>query len=303
MLFITYFIILLFLYKISNKFRKITYEKSIQIILSLYTFCKKYLGWNIFLGHHTYQSLREYKDIDKLLCISNHSTIIDFVFYIQVYQYYLPEHKIILVTKREIQNIPLLKDIVDSLCIIVEDDIPQKIQEYTAHHEKTLLILFPEGKIFNKTNIRRSERWCNKLGMEQFTNVVCPHSKGLYTIMKHYNPQHTFLSIIYFKDDIKQQPNTQTAQNTQHKNILVNGTAKGKEFYQLFTNTLPGSFYMEIQEIPNFIRAFELSLICDYKKQEYEQLFNSFVIQLWRNIDYYLYKRINSFISLRGVFL
>lgn len=296
MFFLYLFIYHFLVYKVYKK--NLSYDDVIIIIQNIYLSCRKFIGWDTFINNTSQKIIQNTKHLDRILVISNHVSIVDFFHFIYVYKTLLPEHNIHLVAKGAFNNYPIIHEFMNKLCIPVygsyEEDkntIINFSQKIINSSEKTIVILFPEGKIFNKFNIDRSYKWSKRnliqttIQKHKYTNVVCPHSKGLYLLLKYFQPQTTLLNIIIFPDDIREK--------------------KGKEFYDYVTNYLPQYANIITRKcninnvFDSIIKTTNNNELFTNDNQIQDANFTNYIYSLWDEIDniihiekYRIYKNI-----------
>lgn len=267
------FIIILLKEIIMNWF-SFSYQNIVNVFISVLSIYSKYFGWK------QEKSILYSKNISNpnhILYISNHVSLVDFFHFIQYFKEVYPDYHIILVTKKVFSYIPILGNIIKQNCILLESDfqkdeesIKNSLETIKQKHKKTLVLFFPEGKVMNNDAIQRSKKWCDKQHIEQFNNVLCPHYKGLYYILKHYNPQKIYQTFLIFKDD------------PQNK--------KAKEYYHYATGNLPKHSVIYIDKANKILKYFNKHNKLERKGKtnilESHNYFQQKIYNYWRCVDY-----------------
>jgi 1-acyl-sn-glycerol-3-phosphate acyltransferase len=279
-MFIVIYLVLLILYaKIASGWGRITRESALWIIDRLYAFCARFMKWDTQLDAASADIVRALgrdAGANRVLCISNHVAVVDFMHYIHLFRRHMPDHDIILVTKRAVQKQPLVGSIVRELCIIVEDDIPAQLDRLTAGTGKSVLLLFPEGKIFDSASIERSNRWCQKKQFEPYSRVVCPHSKGIMTLIRGYEPDVILGGTMYYADELYRLP---------QEHPIQHGLYYGKEFYHYLTNQLPRLCRIGVQRLPRFRDLARELAGATGGAPRTDEAADLLMRMLWRNMD------------------
>lgn len=240
----------------------IDYNEIIQIFFDLYSNSIRKHGWNQTISDNTKTVIEKTNTTNNILLLSNHVSLVDFLHYIYFTKVNYPTHKLVLVTKKDFTTIPLFGKLIHKYAIIIEDLNIKNNKRYNLElinkiinvKGKTIVIFFPEGKIYNKTNIERSNKWCHKNNIGTFTNCLCPHTKGLIKLLRYYRPDEVLISNIKYSDD--------------YENI------RGKEYYHLFMNNIPKKSIIDMKRI-NIIKKI-------YNKKN-NFIFKDEFIKIWRN--------------------
>lgn len=269
MIFIIIFIFLLLkeliLYSNTFSFKNIHYvfSRTINIFFN-------YFNWKQNICFSSKKVRENINNENNILLISNHNSLTDFFHFISYVNIYHPQHRIVFVTKKDFSQIPILGNIIEKNCILLENDImkdeyniKKSIENIKRKNKKNIIIFFPEGKIFNNDNVERSNKWCNKINIEPFKKVVCPHYKGLYYIIKYFNPDKINSCFLYFNDDMNNN--------------------KGKEYYHYFTGYLPKYSQFYIKDGENIRKHYEKSI-----RINDEEYFKNKIYKYWRKIDNFI---------------
>jgi hypothetical protein len=268
-------VILLLYVNIRSGFGEFSNKDAIWMVNSIYKLCRRFMRWDTPIDSSTEAYLRRAASHNRVLCVSNHVAVVDFFHYIHLFRTYLPEHEIVMVTKKDVRDQPLVGGIVRSVCVIVEDDIPRQISRMTRG-EKTVVLLFPEGKIFHTDSIARSNRWCSKKKYDPFSRVVCPHSKGLMTIIDSYSPDCMIGGAMYYADELYKLPSADP---------IHHGLYHGKEFHQFLTNQLPRVCRIQVHPLDGFLSTVRAVGSLDEGEREKDERLDGLTRQLWRNMD------------------
>lgn len=256
-------------------FKNIDYNNLIKICNKSFIFSSKYLKWRQKIDNSYNPLIKKIKNNERILFISNHVSLMDFIHYIYFFTSNFPDHRIICVTKKCFTNIPYIGKIINDNAIIAEDiydknkdtyikklkNIKKKIKNLIDinNNKKTIILLFPEGKIYNNINIIKSNSWCEKIGIEKFYNSLCPHINGLYSILNVYKPQEIITTKIKYSDDIYNK--------------------KGKEYYHFILNYIPKQSNIFLNRT-NIIKKYYNNV--DKKSHNNKEYFKEKIIKLWR---------------------
>ena len=289
MLFFLIFVYTILLKKLKTHLKPLQYDDCIEIVYDIFILCKKYISWDSYITPNSYSTLKKYQDKSRILLISNHVSIVDFFFKIDMVKKTLPTHKLYFVSKSSFEKIPVINEIICKICFTFDGNfisdkeklnklLNDSVFQNSENGEKYVIILFPEGKIVNNYNIKRSDHWCKKQNIEtplyrnSFGNVVCPHIKGLYIITKYFKPDIILDSTLLFIDDIYER--------------------KGKEFYDYLFGYLPQYAYIHVEIFKNekimrqICSQYDLFETEDTKK--YEQYIEKTLLDIWREKEIYI---------------
>lgn len=182
---------------------KLTYENHKIWAIKTFNIGKKICGWNLNINNIT--NLKE----DKVLLISNHVNFIDAFALNYVLAVRYPEYHTMYVTRTQFASIPIIGKYLRNNHILVQNNIEKdlvnmrkRIDELTNKHKKTILVLFPEGTLMDSTSREKSIKWCDKLGINHYQNVLAPRTTGLYHILREYQPSQVIQSIFRYDDDV-----------------------------------------------------------------------------------------------------
>lgn len=276
---LTVFIFLLLKVMILN-WNTFCYKNIKTLFSSVLSIFKRFLGWKQKILYHSTHFRNKLAIPNHILYISNHVSLVDFFHFIEYFQNHHPEHHIILVTKQLYSKIPIMGKIIKNNCILLQSDfkkdeieIKKSITQIKNTHSKTITLFFPEGKIYNQEAIDRSNAWCDKLNINRFNNVLSPHYKGLYYLIKYYKPEQINMCLLKFDDDVKNK--------------------KGKEFYQYITGYIPRESTILIKPANKIYKYFHKNELIISKNTDYFNentssnldYFQKKFYKYWRNID------------------
>lgn len=268
----TLFMFLYILKEYITRFGVINGECYVSWCKNVLPFCKWSLGWKQYVKDSSNRN--DYKYKKRIVILSNHQNMIDFVHLQYFVSNNFPEHIPVFVINNRYSSVPLYGRYVDKFTIPIHGDITKdsitierKINE--LKDKKVVIILFPEGKIYEKENIDKSNSWCKKQNIENYTNVLCPRTKGLYTIINKFKPDVMLQSYLTYSDDIHHE--------------------KGKQYTDFINGNLPRIANLDIRKIN--MDTFKLNTI--------EEFTNTFYAY-WRGVDtilietYEKYKKIHT---------
>ena len=202
------FLFFLFIFTISNYL----YQKIVFKDISL----KKYIDQLFILNKYLFNWSIEYEkeddhninNINKILAIFNHPTMLDGLFILKYLTEIYPEYKIIFVAKKELINIPFIGYYIKNNFICLERDlnkdlyyIEDTINLYMKKYNKIIIVIFPEGTTKCKETITKSNIWCKKNNLTNYNNLLCPRYAGLEIIYKVFQPNLILNNLIYYLDD------------------------------------------------------------------------------------------------------
>ena len=132
------------------------------------------------------------------LCISNHVSELDPILLLYVFNKY-SSLKYKFISDKHVKKIPIigqLSNMIDTIYIDRNDTLYSItiIKEYVT--KNTNICMFPEGTLFYKPTIKKSNKLCNKLNILPFNNVLCPKINGFNEIYNIIKPKQ--ISVITF---------------------------------------------------------------------------------------------------------
>jgi 1-acyl-sn-glycerol-3-phosphate acyltransferase len=145
---------------------------------------------------------------DRILLISNHVKLIDYISLHAVLIKLYPNHLPVFVAVDKVKKIPYYGNIFSKYYMLITrnnsktslSDMIQKCKE--LRNKKTVIVLFPEGDIYRHKNVVKSNNYCNDNKIEPFNNVLCPKIKAYETILKYFRPQQVNLAqLTYSKNN------------------------------------------------------------------------------------------------------
>jgi hypothetical protein len=143
---------------------------------------------------------------DRILLISNHVKLIDYITLHKVLLELYPEHLPVFVTVDKVKKIPCYGNIFSKYYIFINrkdtnksmEDMVQRCLELKT--KKVVIVLFPEGDIYRSKNVDKSDGYCVKNNIKKFDNVLCPKVKAYDIIVKHFEPEQINLSQLIYKN-------------------------------------------------------------------------------------------------------
>lgn len=232
-----------------------------------YYYTNKYMNWKHNLK--TNLNIEKINKLNKLLLISNHSNLSDFVHILYIMRTLFPEHKIMGVTLKMFVKIkvPYITEELENHHILLEGNyendklfIEKQLEKFK--NEKIIILLFPEGTIYNNREIRKSIEWCKKNNLKLFKETLCPRSKGLYTILDIFKPDYVIQALMTYKDDPER--------------------IKGNEFIHILENNFPLLCDVEL---------YKSDVIDVFKKSKDMDDFTNLFYNYWYDIDDKIIKR------------
>lgn len=199
---------LLFIKEYIYSFGKLEFNNLQRFSIELMNYCKWIMGWEQIV--HTKcldNELVQLRETNKILLISNHQNMIDFVHLQYFISVNFPMHKMLFVINSGYKSVPFFGKYMDNLAIPIEGNYAvdkQIIEKKINCHkdEKVILVLFPEGKIIHKENVKKSIEWCKNNNIKSYTHTLAPRTKGIYTVLRSFNPDTVLQSYISYCDDI-----------------------------------------------------------------------------------------------------
>jgi len=144
---------------------------------------------------------------DKVLLISNHPTVLDFIYILHWAKLNNRVEDLRFISKESIGNIPLLgKYIKESQCLISKDfDTDyEKIVSFCkklSEQKSYILIIFPEGTTICPETKDKSLNFSKINGKPIFNKVLYPRHRGLELILKHLLIQQFVDITLFYNDD------------------------------------------------------------------------------------------------------
>ncbi len=144
---------------------------------------------------------------DKVLLISNHPTILDFIYIVHWAQAHNRVEDLRFIAKDAIGNIPLFgKYIKKSQCLISRDfeqdygTITNFCQKISAR-PRYILVIFPEGTTINPETKEKSLVFAQTNQKPVFATVLYPRHRGLELILKHLLVEQFIDITLFYNDD------------------------------------------------------------------------------------------------------
>jgi hypothetical protein len=133
------------------------------------------------------------------LCVSNHVSELDPIILYYIFMKNNASYRFISDVK--VKNIPIFGRISDGKNTIYIDRTKPKeaIQILTNQVSSTdTICLFPEGTLYYKPMIQKSNNICKKNVIPRFRNVLCPKIHGYNEIMKKIQPKYITDSTLHY---------------------------------------------------------------------------------------------------------
>ena len=128
---------------------------------------------------------------DKVLLISNHPTILDFIYIMHWAKAHNRIEDLRFIAKDSIGDIPVYGEYIKkSQCLISRDfekdyDNITKFCRKISNKPKYILVIFPEGTIISPQSKEKSVHFSKNNKKPIFEKVLYPRHKGLELILKH----------------------------------------------------------------------------------------------------------------------
>jgi hypothetical protein len=211
---------------------------------------------------------------NKILMICNHESLVDFM-NIQIYlSKTYPEYRHIFIADK-LNYLPLISNFVNKNNIMVDnnklcynDDIEHLL--YNTNNNKFIVVLFIEGCIYRKYNIEKSNKWCDKIEIPRFNNLLCPRTKAFEEIIQKTKFDSIIQTIITYPDDI-------------HR-------IKARKYIDFFTNHLPRISHIFTYDITNLFYG------------KHHDLYNT-IMSHWREVDNIIQTYYNEYTNLFDNFI
>lgn len=144
---------------------------------------------------------------DKILLVSNHVNLVDFIHIHNFVNVTYPNHLPVFIAVDKIKKIPLYGKILSEHYILINRrkadmrTFLAKCQKY--NDKKVIMIIFPEGDIYSTNNKQKSDRWEIKINSShRFNNLLYPKIKGLYAIIETFKPDNILLSVMIYNSTL-----------------------------------------------------------------------------------------------------
>ena len=251
-------------YVLSNY--KLTYKNQQRWGRDVFQFNKWLYGWQ--------QQIHIKQDIPKnnILMIGNHVNLTDIFQVQQMINTQFPQHKMTYLVKKDIAKIPFFGEFIKNNHIVVGNNHEENIQNIKKRmerlqNERIILFIFPEGGVYHRDNIRKSNEWCKKQNISLYQSCMCPKTRGLYTILNAFSFDSVVQCYLTYPDDIKRE------KATNYSDYLINKLPRISEIYikdisTIFTNIHLLSYEEFSEHIYNYWREVDETLTTIYKKYE-----------------------------------
>jgi 1-acyl-sn-glycerol-3-phosphate acyltransferase len=147
---------------------------------------------------------------DRILLISNHVKLIDYITLHAVLIKRYPDHLPVFVSVDKVKKIPYYGNIFSKYYLLInrrdtETSVSNMIQKCKElRNKKVVIVLFPEGDIYRRENVVKSDNYCKDIKIEKFNNLLCPKVKAYETILKYFKPnQIKLINLMYSKNNHK----------------------------------------------------------------------------------------------------
>lgn len=145
---------------------------------------------------------------ERILLISNHVKLIDYITLHKVLIDLYPEHLPVFVSVDKVKKIPYYGDIFSKYYIFINKKDTKKSIEFMIEKcielktKKVVMVLFPEGDIYRDKNVDKSNEYCIKNNIRKFDNVLCPKIRAYDIALKHFEPEQIKLTRLRYSDCI-----------------------------------------------------------------------------------------------------
>jgi hypothetical protein len=137
---------------------------------------------------------------DKILLISNHVKLIDYISLHTALIRLYPKHLPVFVSVDKVKKLPYYGNIFSKYYILINRkdpktsilDMIQRCKELKK--KKVVIVLFPEGDIYRYKNKVKSDNYCEYKNIEKFNNILHPKVKAYDIILKYFKPDQIKLS-------------------------------------------------------------------------------------------------------------
>ena len=204
---------------------KLGYENQIRWGRDIYKFNEWLYKWKQIIHKKSY-----FTNNNKILLLSNHQNLVDGLniqhFLFTYYSTYRP----IIVMKKGISKLWLFGKYMKENHILIENDYEKDLNNikevlHRYKNEKIIVLLFPEGSVYNDDNIPKSNEWCKKQNIPPYQSCMCPRTKGLYAFINAFRFDTVLQCYITYPDDIKRE------KAIYYKHYLINKLPRISEIY------------------------------------------------------------------------
>lgn len=216
---------------------------------------------------------------NKILMIGNHMNLTDMFQLQQMINTQFPEHKMVCLIKEQITNIPLFGKFIRNNHIVIGNNHEKNILSIEKcmnrlNPDKIILFIFPEGGVYHKDNIRKSDKWCKSLGILPYQSCMSPKTRGLYTILNAFSFDSVLQCYLTYPDDIKRE------KGVNYSDYLINNLPRISEIYikdisHFFNNIYLLSYDEFSEHIYNYWREVDKTITDIYIN--YENLRNDYI--------------------------
>jgi 1-acyl-sn-glycerol-3-phosphate acyltransferase len=211
--------------KCKFKNKEFDYKNENGTTNNFYKFLTWFLGWSleIKMSSKTEKYLkkinkRNKKDSssqsssqpNKILLVINHENLSDFTNVSKLISDQFTDYKIMYVMNKALTKLPGMGGYFKKNSIINDNknllkNIKEKVNK--IKDQKIVVVIFPEGKIFNTTNVKDRDNFYEKnykkMKLPNNKHTLIPKCKGIFEILKIYNPDITYQVCLSYADDIE----------------------------------------------------------------------------------------------------
>lgn len=145
---------------------------------------------------------------NRILIMANHSNYLDGFFILKYLSDFFPQHKVYIILKKSLGDIPIIGQVIKSNFICLNRDyeqdkvvFKQKFSEISVDSDSkqpSIVLIFPEGTIRCPETIQNSLDYCQTKSIQPFNYLLTPRIRGLELIQKLYKPEQVIdLTLIY----------------------------------------------------------------------------------------------------------
>ena len=144
---------------------------------------------------------------DKILLISNHPTILDFIYIMHWAKAHNRIEDLRFISKDSIGDIPVYGEYIKkSQCLISRDfekdyDNITKFCRKISNKPKYILVIFPEGTTISPESKEKSVHFAKSNQKPIFEKVLYPRHRGLELILKHLLIEQFIDITLFYNDD------------------------------------------------------------------------------------------------------